>query len=128
MPRAGTTPEPEFRRGSGPRALPKGAAQAANELEDELMPFDQQLLDVEDDDEEDEFVPSNEEDAFIFGPSGRPDEPITAGLPMGAGPNVSSLPFETREEFVNRVATRLETEVGNIPGLKKAIAKLRKGL
>lgn len=40
-------------------------------------------------------------------PSDRPEEPITTGLPFGAGANFTRLPDETDEAFRGRVASEL---------------------
>jgi hypothetical protein len=98
MPEPGVTPQPEFQRGTGPEALDFGAASAANDF---LGPM---FLDDDFDEDEDEFLPSGEEEEFIFGPSQRPAEPITAGAPFGPGPDVGRVRSETDESFVNRLA------------------------
>ena len=129
MPEPGQTPQPAIKRGSGPDALPQGAAGQANALlSSGAMPFDDQTADLIDDEDDEAFSPADDEEAFIFGASDRPSEPITAGMPLGPGPSMVPLPNESRTEFVGRVATRLETEFSNVPGMKKAIAKMRKGL
>jgi hypothetical protein len=93
------------------------------------MPFEDQTADLIDEDgDDDEFQPADDGEAFLFSPTDRPGEPITAGMPMGEGPNMTPLPHEGRAEFVNRVATQLETQFSNVPGMKKALVKMRKGL
>lgn len=59
------------------------------------------------DDEVDEFVPAGEEEEFIFGPTMRPEEPITQGAPFGAGADLPRLAIETEDQFATRVANMI---------------------
>lgn len=46
-------------------------------------------------------------DEWLFRPTDRPDEPVTAGSPVGAGPNFSRMPLESDVDFRRRVAHTL---------------------
>jgi hypothetical protein len=118
MPEAGRTPEPSFERGSGPDALDYGDAAQANAL----MGF---VDEAELDDEGDQFVPSGEEEDFIFGPSGRPDEPITQGAPFGPGTDLPRLAIENEDQFATRVAQMI---IGNQQAGKESKAWARRRL
>lgn len=64
-------------------------------------------------------------DDVAFGPSDRPDEPITHGAPFGAGANFVALPYEDEFTFRHRVADELERDG---PGsLRPYVEKLRTG-
>ncbi len=47
-------------------------------------------------------------DAALFAPTDRPDEPITDGMPFGAGSNWRPRPFEDDRAFMLRVADEIE--------------------
>jgi hypothetical protein len=115
MPEAGRTPEPAFERGSGPDALDYGDAAQANAL----MGF---VDEAELDDEGDVFVPSGEEEDFIFGPSGRPDEPITQGAPFGAGSDFLRSAYESDEAFTQRIASQIANAPSS-PGEARGFAR-----
>jgi hypothetical protein len=46
-------------------------------------------------------------DAVLFGPTDRPHEPLTAGMPFGAGPSFVPRPTEDDRTFLMRVAGEL---------------------
>lgn len=46
-------------------------------------------------------------DSWLFSGTDRPDEPVSAGAPWGAGPNFTKLPSEGDVEFRKRVANML---------------------
>ncbi len=74
---------------------------------------------------EDEDVSGGYDEA-LFGPSDRPDEPITAGAPFGPGRSFVILPYEDERAFARRVANQLESS-SDAPSLKPYIEKLRNG-
>jgi hypothetical protein len=65
-------------------------------------------------------------DRALFGPSQRPDEPITTGVPFGPGANYRPKPFEDDRSFVLRVADELENSP-DATALASYIADLRAG-
>lgn len=103
MPRPGEAPQPQFKRG---KSLAYGQATAGN----------RGLADVPD------FQPSGEEEEFLYGPTDRPGEPVTAGAPFGPGPDVPSRGPEGPQEFLQRVAQTLPTNAS--PEVQKFIAKV----
>jgi hypothetical protein len=82
------------------KELQYGDATAVNELAGLIGPVE----------EEDEFLPAGDEESFLFSPSDRVAEPITAGMPFGDGPDVSRHAFQTDEELVTQVAARIATD------------------
>jgi len=65
-------------------------------------------------------------DEALFGPTWRPEEPITHGAPFGPGRSFVILPYEDERSFVLRVADQLEhSDQGGALG--RYIAKLRAG-
>lgn len=99
---------PQYRRGTGPDQMPFGAAAQAN----------QALANAPEAPAPPALVPSGNEtpqappvrgnltghDDIVFGPTDRPDEPLTAGASFGAGPGL--LPHrgaESDQEFMVRV-------------------------
>lgn len=99
MPEAGRTPDPVFERGS---SLDYGDATQANDLAE--------LFDDGTVEDEELYVPVGEEEEFLFGPTERPAEPLTAGAPFGPGPAVARSAVEDDEQFSLRVA---ETIIAN---------------
>lgn len=62
-------------------------------------------------------------DAALFGPTDRPGEPVTTGMPFGAGPSFVPLPTEDTRTFMLRVANDLSAN----PELAAYVAKIRSG-
>jgi hypothetical protein len=62
-------------------------------------------------------------DAALFGPTDRPAEPVTTGMPFGAGPSFTPLPTEDSRTFMLRVANDLAAN----PELATYVAKIRSG-
>jgi hypothetical protein len=90
-----STPEPEFRRGTGPDALPQGEAQNLNDAMAEVpaqqeqgatapTPEDSGVELAQPSDYEPIYEPETDDDLFLTGPTTRPDEPVTTGIPTGA--------------------------------------------
>ena len=121
MPRPEQTPSARF------KGLPYGANALANagmDAADDMEPVDEGY------DELGDFAPASPEEEFLFSPSDRPDEPLTAGMSFGAGPNVASalVEGETRTQFADRVQRQVEMEGENTPGMRKFLAAARRGL
>jgi len=67
-------------------------------------------------------------DAVLFGPSQRPDEPITEGAPFGPGSNFVPSPFEDDRAFMLRVADEIERSPGGqVPSLAAYVEDVRRG-
>jgi hypothetical protein len=88
-----STPEPEFQQGAGEATqLPQGAATQLNDAmaevptpqDDTQLAQDSGVELAQPSDYEPQFQADNEDEAFITGPTTRPDEPVTAGIPTGA--------------------------------------------
>lgn len=103
MPRPGSAPQPAYERGD---SLAYGQASAANRAD---LP---------------DFKPSGEEEEFLFGPTDRPTEPLSAGAPFGAGPDVPGLGPEAPEQFLGRVAESLGANPEASPEVRKFVARV----
>jgi hypothetical protein len=64
-------------------------------------------------------------DEALFAPSGRPDEPITEGMPFGPGSSFRQQPDEDDRSFMLRVAADLEASGSS--ALSPFIRKIRRG-
>ena len=64
-------------------------------------------------------------DDVLFGPSDRPNEPLTHGAPFGPGSNFVPLPYEDEYAFRRRIADELDAD--GSPSLAPFVAKLRSG-
>lgn len=122
MPRPGEAPAPLY------KGLPYGANALVNDMS-EAIPEDPDLFD-DTFDELEGMEPADEMEAFLLSGSDRPDEPITAGMSFGDGPNIASvrLRTETRREMTMRVSSVLATEGEQSPGVKKFLEALDRGL
>lgn len=81
MARAGELPTPQFKKG---QALAQGQAQAVNQMAQSL-PAAAPTPGI---DEQNQYQPQSPAEQFLFGPTNRPSEPITAGAPFGPGASV----------------------------------------
>ncbi len=122
MPRPEQTPVARY------QGLPYGANAVANAGIDAAEDMDQEV--DEGFDEQDEFQPADEEEAFLFSPTDRPDEPLTTGMGFGPGPNVASavVQGESRTQFAQRIGQQMQAEGENSPGMKKFLAAAERGL
>lgn len=109
MPEPGQVRQPEYRQGG---SLPYGEASQLNALMG-LMPPPE---------EDDAYQPQGDEESFLFGPTDRPDEPITAGLPFGEGPDVSREDARSDADLLTQVS-RLLSERPDAPKEVKAFAR-----
>ncbi len=94
------TDTPQFQRGQGADQLAYGQAQAANALMGLMGP----------ENPPEEHAPQGPEEEFLFAPTDRPKEPITAGAPFGPGPNVIRGSFQSDDDVVTQVADQLQTQ------------------
>jgi hypothetical protein len=109
MPRPGEAPAPVF------TGLPYGENALMNQMS-EAIPEDDALFD----DGYDELAglePADDQTAFLFSQTDRPDEPLTAGMPFGEGPNVSKFHPEREAAFIRRIAR----DVAASPAADKAV-------
>ena len=59
-------------------------------------------------------------------PTSRPNEPVTAGMPFGAGPDFTSRGYESPDEFKRRVVLGMLNKPGapsEVVGLANRIAR-----
>lgn len=66
-------------------------------------------------------------DGELFGPSRRPNEPVTHGAPFGPGADFTPLPQETDRAFMLRVADDLTQSPAATNQTKKYLARIRLG-
>lgn len=92
----GQTPQPQYKRG---KDLAYGDAASANDLLAALGP--------QPDQGQQDYQPQGEAEQFLFGPTNRPAEPITAGAPFGPGPSVSRAKFPTEAQAIGAVAEQI---------------------
>ena len=98
MARPGEAPAPVF------TGMPYGANQLVNQMSEAIPeddPFDDGF------DELAGFEPGDDKTAFLFSETDRPDEPLTAGMAFGAGPDFSRHSIETDTQFRSRVSSTL---------------------
>jgi hypothetical protein len=116
----GQTPEVQF------KGLPYGDNQDINDQLDAVPDF--AMADQGEPPPDQQEGPSTPETDFLFGPSDRPDEPITAGVPVGPGPDVTRRLYETDEQFLGRVARTLVSAPGADRSLQAFAKKVERGL
>lgn len=93
MPEAGRTPTPQYKQGG--INLPWGEAAQLNDAVGLVPPPD-----------EPQYAPSGDAEQFLFSPTDRPGEPVTAGQPYGPGALVVPGARETDDQIVQRVAAQ----------------------
>ena len=91
MPEASRVPTSQFKQGG--TNLPWGEAAQLNDAVGLVPPP-----------EDNQHVPQGDAEQFLFSPTDRPGEPVTAGQPYGAGPMVVPGAGETDDQLVKRVA------------------------
>jgi hypothetical protein len=82
----------------------------ANDMSEAIPEDDDALLDDDDFDELADFQPADDDEAFLFSATDRPDEPVTAGMSFGAGPDFAKLAVETETQFRQRLASTLQAD------------------
>jgi hypothetical protein len=117
MPRPGEVASPTFKQGD---ELAYGEAAAANGLQ-HLAP------EPAFEDEQQAFEPSGEQDEYLYGPSDRPGEPITAGAPFGPGASTPLGGFRSDAEVVNTVARQISANPNASPETKAWAARVKAG-
>jgi len=114
--RAGETPTPAYERGT---ELPYGAAAAANRrftaIEEPPLP------------PEEEFKPATPQEAFLFSPTDRPNEPASHGAPFGPGADYTPYEYESDQDFLARVAGELDTPDASRE-VRDFVRRVRQGL
>lgn len=116
MPEAGRTPSPAFERGVN--NLEYGEAGLANDLMALAGPAE----------EPEPYQPSGPEEEFLFAPSDRPAEPVTAGVPVGEGPDASRYAIESPQAYKERMLSQMEQRAGQSRDVRRFIERARKGL
>lgn len=113
MARAGETPEAQF------KGLAYGENTQANDaaMLDTGPPLDPGA----------DFTPSNPSEQFLYGPTNRPNEPVTAGAPVGPGTNFIRGSLETPQQTVQRVATQIAGGPDATPIVKQFAARILAG-
>ena len=117
MPEPGQTPQPTVKRGSGTDQLAYGDAQAANALA-MLAPSPPH---------DNAYEPANPDEAFAYGPTNRPNEPITHGAAFGPGPASVLGSFRTQDDVVNSVADQVSADPNASPLTKAWAARALAG-
>jgi len=92
MPEAGRVPSPAYERGGN--NLPQGEASSVNALMGLVGPTQEPPT----------YKPQNPQEQFLFAPTDRPGEPVTAGAPVGPGSDFNRYADETDAEFKMRMA------------------------
>ena len=69
-----------------------------------------------------DFTPAGEDEEFIYSPTDRPGEPVTAGAPVGPGPLATPHALESDADIARRVAERIASDP-SAPKSLKAFAR-----
>jgi hypothetical protein len=80
------------------------------------------------DQQQPDFKPSTPEEQFLYGPTDRPNEPITHGAPFGPGAPVSRFANETNQEFMTRVAQQLSSDPNAAPEVQAFASRVLRGM
>lgn len=124
MPRPGQTPGPAYETG---QELPKGSATDVAQLQ-QAVPFAQTLQALASQDAgEPEFTPGNAAEAFMFSPTDRGQEPITAGAPFGDGSNYVRQSYESDDDLMQRVASSIAAKPDAPAEVKEFLARVMRG-
>lgn len=100
------------------KGLPYGSNEDVNAVSDEEL-FGEP---------DEEPLPEGPDGEFLFSPSDRPGEPLTAGAPFGPGPDATRFTFEADSDLLDRFAERVAANPGSDPQAKAWAAKRAKGL
>lgn len=103
--------------------LPYGENQKVNDLVDEDA-VDAELFG----DDEEDYVPANEDEAFLLAPTDRPDEPLTQGVPFGPGLDSTRFAFATDDDLLDRLAEKVRANAAADPQARAWAAQRAKGL
>jgi hypothetical protein len=119
VPRPGEAPAPLY------QGLPYGQNSLVNDLSEEIPDEDDPTYD-----ELEDFVPQGVEEEFLISGTDRPEEPITAGMSFGDGPNIGTalVRGESKQQFAMRVARELQAAGGGIKGVQAFADRIAKGL
>lgn len=113
----GQTPGPAYKQGD----MPVGSVSDITDLE-QAYPFAEMTGP-----EDQPFTPSTPQEKFLFGPTDRPNEPITHGAPFGAGPAYPATAFESDDALLQRVAEQIGGLPTAAPELKAFAARVARG-
>ncbi len=114
---SGRTPEPQIKQGKGPEALPWGEAAQVNDAIGLIPPPD-----------ENNFTPQGDAESFLFSPTDRPNEPVTAGQPYGAGPAAMAGQHESDDQFVARIAAQVKQDPAAPKSLRQFAERALNGM
>ena len=103
--------------------LPYGSNQAVNDVVDDSA-VDEELFG----EPEDDFTPAGPEEEFLFSPTDRPDEPLTAGAGFGPGADGTRHAVESDADVLTRMAERIAANPSSDPQARAWAAKRTKGL
>lgn len=99
MPEPGKTPQPAY------EGLSYGQNAAANKLATDAD-VDAELFG----DDEEDYTPAGPEEEFLYGPTDRPDEPVTAGVGFGPGADGTRHSFESGATVLDKLAERIAAD------------------
>ena len=116
MPEAGRTPEPAIKQGKGPESLPWGEAAQVNDAIGLVPPPDEET-----------YTPQGDAESFLFSPTDRPNEPFSAGLPFGDGPNATRAAYQTDDDVVKQIARTAAQDPAAPKSLKAFAARALQG-
>ena len=74
-----------------------------------------------------DFTPAGEDEQFIYSPTDRPGEPVTAGAPIGPGADISTHTVESDAQFKQRVAERMAATSAS-PEVRRFVERVQRGL
>lgn len=117
--------KPQVKKGpAGPEQLPQGAATQLNQ-QLQLVPPD--LATIAAAEEDQPSAPLTDFDDLLFGPSDRPQEPITHGAGFGPGANFTTRGPETDKDFMARAAVELANAPGASARVRAFAARVARG-
>lgn len=71
------------------------------------------------------YQPQGQAEQYLYGPTDRPNEPITAGVPFGPGPD--TLPSPTDDQVVRQVAEQALNDPRAPKELKRFAQRVMEG-
>lgn len=117
--------KPKAKQGpAGPEQLPYGAATQINQQLDLLPPDPASVAAAE---EDQPTAPLTDFDDILFGPSDRPNEPLTHGANFGPGANFTTRGPDTDKDFMARAAIELANAPGASARVRAFAARVARG-
>ena len=121
MARPGEAPAPIY------QGLPYGENALANQMSEAIPDDDDADLFDDGYDELADVQPADDMEAFLLSGSDRPDEPVTAGMSFGAGPDFTRYAHETNAQLLARVAQSLEADPAAPKEVRAFAERVRRG-